>query len=200
MINKRIASPYSFACQKTSHLRYWSILKTLFEFVNCKHIYVICVCDTQISGPKTNFVFVIHKHIINSWVDFWWQERGGWLTAHQPTKNQAMLPSLSTHPLAPSVQEKSLRGAGAVFLTRCEQKVEAPAQGEAMARQEGEVVQQEVMLQPPARANKRVAQQEGTQQPDGVSKGGCLSRGCGVTRSNAKTNWANGRQYHIKRC
>ncbi len=70
---------------------------------------------------------------------------GGWLTAHQPTKNQAMLPSLFTHPLAPGVQKKSLPGAGGVFLTRGEWEVEEPARGKAMARQEGEVVQREVM-------------------------------------------------------
>ncbi len=37
---------------------------------------------------------------------------GEWLTAHQPTKKQAMLPSLSTHPLASSIQKKSLMGVG----------------------------------------------------------------------------------------
>ncbi len=58
---------------------------------------------------------------------------GGWLTAHQPTKNQAMLPSLSTHSLVPGIQKKSLPGAGGVFLTRGEWEVEAPAQVEAMA-------------------------------------------------------------------
>ncbi len=60
--------------------------------------------------------------------------RGGWLTAHQPTKNQALIPSLSTHPLAPGIQKKSLPGAGGVFLTRGEQEVEALARGEVTAR------------------------------------------------------------------
>ncbi len=83
---------------------------------------------------------------------------GGWLTAHQPIKIQAMLLSLSVHPLAPSVQKKSLPGAGGVFLIRGKQEVEALAQGEAMVHQEGEAVQREVMLQPRAGANKRVAQ------------------------------------------
>jgi hypothetical protein len=34
----------------------------------------------------------------------------GWLTAHQPTKNQALLPSLSTHLLVPGIQRKACRG------------------------------------------------------------------------------------------
>jgi hypothetical protein len=46
-------------------------------FVIHKHLFVICVCDTQICGPKTNFVFVNHKRIINLWLNFWWWERGG---------------------------------------------------------------------------------------------------------------------------
>jgi hypothetical protein len=53
---------------------------------------------------------------------------------HQPTKNKAMLPSLSTHPLAPGVQKKSLPGAGGAFLTRVKWEVEALTRGEAMAR------------------------------------------------------------------
>ncbi len=117
---------------------------------------------------------------------------GGGLTAHQPTENQAMLPSLSTHPLAPGIQKKSLPGAGGVLLTRDKWEVEAPAQGEAMAHQEEEAVQQEVMLQPP-RANKRVAQREATQQPDCALKGSCMSSSCGTKRSHTKTNRANGR-------
>jgi hypothetical protein len=80
---------------------------------------------------------------------------GGWLTAHQPTKHQAMLSSLSTHLLAPRVQKKSLPGAGGVFLTRGDCEGEALAQGEAMVHQEGEAVRQEVMLQPPG-ANESV--------------------------------------------
>jgi hypothetical protein len=56
-----------------------------------------------------------------------------WLTAHQLTKNQALLPSLSTHPLAPGIQKKSLLGAGGVFLSRDKKKVEALARGKATA-------------------------------------------------------------------
>ncbi len=55
----------------------WSVPKINFMFVIHKHLFVICVCDTQICGPKTNFVFVNHKCIINSWLNFWWRERGG---------------------------------------------------------------------------------------------------------------------------
>jgi hypothetical protein len=61
---------------------------------------------------------------------------GGWLTAHQPTKNQAILPSSSTHPLAPSAQKKSLPGVGRVFLTKGERKLEASMGGEAMTHRE----------------------------------------------------------------
>ncbi len=62
------------------------------------------------------------------------RSKGGWLTAHQPTKNQALIPSLSTHLLVPGIQKKSLPGAGGVFLiTRGKQEVEALAQGEATA-------------------------------------------------------------------
>ncbi len=82
---------------------------------------------------------------------------GEWLTAHQPTKSQAMLPSLSTHPLAPSIQKKSLLGVGEVFLTRGKWEVEVQARGEATARQEVEAEQKEVTLQPPG-ANKRMVQ------------------------------------------
>ncbi len=60
------------------------------------------------------------------------------LTAHQPTKNQAVLPSWSTDPLASGVQKKSLPGAGGVFLTRGEQEIKAQARGEATAHQEVE--------------------------------------------------------------
>jgi hypothetical protein len=59
-------------------------------------------------------------------------------------------------------------------------------------RQEAEAVQQEVMLQS-ARANKRVAQQDATWQPDGALKSGGASRGCGAMRSPTTTNQANGR-------
>jgi hypothetical protein len=51
-------------------------------------------------------------------------------------KNQVLLPSLSTYPLAPSIQKKSVPGAGDVFLTRGKQEVEAPVQGEVMVHQE----------------------------------------------------------------
>ncbi len=47
-----------------------------------------------------------------------------------------MLPSLSTHPLASSVQKKSLPGAGRVFLTKGERELEAPTRGKAMTHQE----------------------------------------------------------------
>jgi hypothetical protein len=60
----------------------------------------------------------------------------GWLTAHQPTKNQSMLPSLSTHPLASSVQKKSLPGLGRVFLAKSEWELEAPVGGEVTVHQE----------------------------------------------------------------
>jgi hypothetical protein len=71
-------------------------------------------------------------------------------------------------------------------------------QDEAMVRQEAEVVQQEVMLQP-AGANKRVAQREATKQPDVMLKGGSASRGCGATRSYTPTSQANGRQQYFDR-
>jgi hypothetical protein len=61
----------------------------------------------------------------------------------------------------------------------------------------GDAVQQEVMLQP-AKANKRVAQQEVTQQPDSVLKGGGKARGCGMVRSHIATNRANGRQQQVE--
>jgi hypothetical protein len=61
---------------------------------------------------------------------------GGRLTAHQPTKNQAMLPSLSTHPLASSIKKKRLRGVGGVFRTKSKWELEAPARDEATAHQE----------------------------------------------------------------
>ncbi len=64
---------------------------------------------------------------------------GGRLTAQQPTKNQAMLPSLSTHPLASSVQKKSLPGAGRVFSTKGKRELEVPTQGEAMMHGEAAV-------------------------------------------------------------
>jgi hypothetical protein len=57
----------------------------------------------------------------------------GWFTAHQLTKNQALIPSSSTHLLVPSVQKKSLLGAGGAFLTRDKQEVKVLAQGEATA-------------------------------------------------------------------
>ncbi len=66
-------------------------------------------------------------------------------------------------------------------------------------RQEAEAVQQEGMLQP-AWANERAGQQEATKQPDGMPKGSDASRCCGTMRSHATTNWANGRQQHVKRC
>jgi hypothetical protein len=52
------------------------------------------------------------------------------------TKYRAMLPSLSTHPLASSVQKKSRPGVGGVFLTKGKRKLEAPTGGEAMMRRE----------------------------------------------------------------
>ena len=57
---------------------------------------------------------------------------------------------------------------------------------------EAKAVQQEVMLQPPARANERaVQQQETTQHPAGASRGGGASRGRGATRGCATTNRGN---------
>ena len=41
------------------------LTKINFMFVIHKHLFVICVCDAQISGPKTNFVVVKCKHIID---------------------------------------------------------------------------------------------------------------------------------------
>jgi hypothetical protein len=58
------------------------------------------------------------------------------LTTNQPTKNQALLPSLSTHPLVTNVHKKILPGAGGVFLIRGKQEVEVPAGGEAMVCRE----------------------------------------------------------------
>jgi hypothetical protein len=45
--------------------RNWSVPKINFMFVIHKHLFVICVCVTQICSPKTNFVFVNHKGIVN---------------------------------------------------------------------------------------------------------------------------------------
>ncbi len=104
-----------------------------------------------------------------------------------PTKNQAKLPSLSTHPQASSVQKKSLPGAGGVFLAKGERELEV-----------AEAVRQEAMQQP-ARANERAAQQVATRLPDGTSKGDGALRGCGTTRSHATTNRVSGRQRHVKR-
>ncbi len=39
-----------------------------YVFVNHKYIQVICVWDTQISVTKFNFVFMIPKNIISSWL------------------------------------------------------------------------------------------------------------------------------------
>ncbi len=61
---------------------------------------------------------------------------GGWLTAHQLTKNQALLLSLSTHPLVSGIQKKSLPGVGEVFLRSGKQEVDVPAQGEALGHLE----------------------------------------------------------------
>jgi hypothetical protein len=44
----------------------WGVPNINFMFVIHKHLFVISVCDTQICGPKTNFVFVNHKRIVNS--------------------------------------------------------------------------------------------------------------------------------------
>ncbi len=101
---------------------------------------------------------------------------GGWLTAHQQTKYQELLPSLFTHPLASSIQKKSLLGSGGVFLSRGKWEFKAPVQGEAAVHQEAVVGTSRVKgnamrgdLQP-ARANKRATQQETTQQPDSVGE------------------------------
>jgi hypothetical protein len=61
-----------------------------------------------------------------------------------------------------------------------------------------EAVQREVMQQP-ARANERVAQQVATQLPDGASKGDGALRGCGATRSHGTTNRASERQRRAER-
>jgi hypothetical protein len=63
-----------------------------------------------------------------------------------PTKNQATLPSLSTHPLVSSVQKNSLPGVGGVFLTKGERELEV-----------AETVGREAMQQP-AEANETAAQ------------------------------------------
>ena len=104
-----------------------------------------------------------------------------------PTKNQATLPSSSTHPQASSVQKKSLPGAGGVFLAKGERELEV-----------AEAVRREAMQQP-AGANERAAQQVATQLPYGVSKGDGVLRGCGATRSHATTNWASGRRRRVER-
>jgi hypothetical protein len=80
-------------------------------------------------GPKLFFCASTNKLVTQVFV----AQAGGWLTAHQPTKNQVLFPSLSTHPLAPGVQKKSLPGAGGVFLTRGKREVKAPVQSEATA-------------------------------------------------------------------
>jgi hypothetical protein len=68
----------------------------------------------------------------------------------------------------------------------------APAQGEAMARQEGVAgasrgggSAMEVMLQP-AGTNMRAVQREVNQQQDGVFKCSGASRGCSKMRRHAK--------------
>jgi hypothetical protein len=43
---------------------WWSVPKTLFVFVNHKHIKVIFVCDAQTSVPKLILCLWICKHII----------------------------------------------------------------------------------------------------------------------------------------
>jgi hypothetical protein len=68
---------YKAETRPADNCRYWSVPRIIFLFVIHNHLFVICVCDAQICGPKTNFVFVNHKCIINSGLDFWWWERGG---------------------------------------------------------------------------------------------------------------------------
>ena len=59
-------------------------------------------------------------------------------------------------------------------------------------RREAEAVQQEVMLQPPAKPNERAVQQQVvTRHPAGASRGGDASRGRGATRGHTTTNQGN---------
>ncbi len=113
-----------------------------YKLATISHIHpiILCLCVTN---TYKLYVFVMHKFVVPIFfcalaqtmfvTQFLVVGAGGWLIEHQPTKNQALLPSLSTHPLASSVQKKSLLGAGGVSLIRGKQEVEAPAQGEAMA-------------------------------------------------------------------
>jgi hypothetical protein len=76
---------------------------------------------------------------------------------------------------------------GGVFLAKGKRELEV-----------AEAVQREVM-QHPAKANERAAQQVATRLPDGALKGDGALRGCGATRSHATTNRASGRRRRIKR-
>ncbi len=105
--------------------------------------------------------------------------KGGWLTAHQLTKNQAMLPSLSTHPLASSVQKKSLQGVGGVFLTKGEWELEVPAQGEATVRLE--------LAASASRSRGGVTRGDATTSL-GKQEGGA-TRGNTTTRQHVKRRW-----------
>jgi hypothetical protein len=130
---------------------------------------------------------------------------GGSQHTHQP-KNQAFLPSSSTHPLALGIQKKILPGAGGVFLIRGKLEVKVPVQSETTAHQEaaaGASRSQGSATRDDATTSrgKQVweVQREATQQPDSASKVGDTSRGWGVMRSHATTNRANRRQQHVER-
>ncbi len=78
----------------------------------------LCVCDMQISGPKTNFVFVNHKHIINLWLDFCWQE---WGVAHStPTDQKPSNAPIFVHSSAGAwrPKEKPARGGWGILNKR----------------------------------------------------------------------------------
>ncbi len=108
-------------CKSQTHMRYGNA-PFLFMFV-MQFVY----------GPKINFCMLAQMWFVTR---FLVAGAEGWLTARQPTKNQALLPSLSTHLLVSGVQKKSLLGVGGVFLTRGKWEVKVLAQGEATARGE----------------------------------------------------------------
>ncbi len=94
-----------------------------------------------------------------------------------------MLPSLSTHPLASSVQEKSLLGAGGVFLSKGKRELEAPTRGEAVMRWEA--------------AAGALSGRGGATRGNATTSRGKWEGG--ATRSDMTTKQHVERQWHIKR-
>jgi hypothetical protein len=97
---------------------------------NRKTLICVCVCDAVCVQSQNLFCALAQTWFVTQFLVV---GAGGWLTAHQLTKSQALLPSLSTHPLVSSVQKKSLPGVGGLFLTRGKWEVKVLVQGEATA-------------------------------------------------------------------